>query len=307
MASSVISSPTMRLTAGRDDIPATGAATPFLSRGWAIIAVVAGLLGVFVLDRLTQAAPVQHLYYLPIIFAAVRFGLRGGLSGSIVAVVLYHLANPRLLSVGHDEADLLQTLLFAAVGMVAAKLTDDARRLRQFATTDDLTGLHNLRSFERRLLAMIRDARRTGDEIVLLVLDVDRLKTLNDGHGHLAGSEAVRTVGQLIAAGVPQEAVACRYGGDEFVVALPRTTRSRACEIAEGLRRAVQATAPRLAGIPFPAGTLSISIGIAGRTFEANAGARDDQAGEVLFHEADQALYAAKACGRNGIQVSWGR
>lgn len=136
------------------------------------------------------------------------------------------------------------------------------------------------------------------------MLDLDRLKSLNDAHGHLAGAEAVRTVGQLIAAGVPGEAVACRYGGDEFVVALPRTTRDRARQIAEGLRHAVQATAATLAGIPFPPGTLSISIGIAGRTFEAGAREGDEQAGEALFRQADGALYIAKARGRNGIHMA---
>lgn len=266
--------------------------------------VVAGLLVVFVLDRLTDAAPVQHLYYLPIIVAAVFFGQRGGITGSIAAIVLYHLANPRLLTFRHQQADLLQIVLFAAVGPVAAKLTQDAQRLHQLAMTDDLTGLHNLRSFERRLAMMIGETRGTGDEIALLVLDLDRLKSLNNAHGHLAGAEAVRTVGEVIAAGVPDEAVACRYGGDEFVVALPRTRRDRAREIAEGLRRAVQAAAPTLAGIPFPAGTLSISIGIAGGTFLASADESDDGGGEALFRQADRALYVAKARGRNGIHMA---
>jgi len=270
----------------------------------AIVGVVAGLLVVFLLDWFTDAAPVQHLYYLPIILAALCFGLRGGIAGSLAAIVLYHVANPRLLSFRHQEADLLQILLFGAVGLVAAKLPHDARRLHQLAMTDDLTGLHNLRSFERHLAIMIGETRGTGHEIVLLVLDLDRLKSLNDVHGHLAGAEAVRTVGRLIAAGVSGEAVACRYGGDEFVVALPRTTRGRAREIAEGLRRAVQAAVPVLAGVPFPPGTLSISIGIAGRTLEANVAEGDEQAGEELFRQADEALYIAKERGRNGIHMA---
>ncbi|HUM17142.1 MAG TPA: GGDEF domain-containing protein [Candidatus Nitrosotalea sp.] len=295
----------MRLTSTRHaDVTATKAVAPFLSREWALSAIAVGLLAIFVLDWSTGTAPVQHLYYLPIILAAVRFGLRGGIAGSIAAIVLYHLANPQLLSLRHQEADLLQIVLFAAVGPVVARLTHDARRLHQLAMTDDLTGLHNLRSFERRLTAMIREARGMRYEIVLLVLDLDRLKSLNDAHGHLAGAEAVRTVGQLIAAGVPAEAVACRYGGDEFVVALPRTTRGRAREIAEGLRHAVQAAAPMLAGIQFPAGSLSISIGVAGRTFEANATERNGQAGEALFRQADRALYTAKGHGRNRVHVA---
>jgi diguanylate cyclase (GGDEF)-like protein len=295
----------MRLTSGpRTDLPATVVAMPVLSRGWVSATIVAGLLLVFVLDRLTDAAPVQHLYYLPIILSAVRFGLRGGIAGALAATVLYHLANPRLLDVRHQEADLLQIALFAAVGLVATKMAHDARRLHRLAVTDDLTGLHNLRSFERCLATTIADLRRTGSELVLLVLDLDRLKSLNDAHGHLAGAEAVRMVGQLIAAGIPPEAFACRYGGDEFVVALPRTTSERGCEIAEYLRRSVQTAAPILAGVAFPAGTLRISIGLACRRFDPDATEPDDRAGEALFRLADEALYRAKALGRNRIAVA---
>jgi diguanylate cyclase (GGDEF)-like protein len=263
-----------------------------------------GFLVVFALDWWTDAAPVQHLYYVPILVAAGRLGLSGGIAGSVAAIGLYHVANPRLLGSGHQEADLLQILLFGAVGPLAARLSGSAQRLRQLAMTDDLTGLHNLRSFERRVAMMVDEARRAGGEIALLALDVDQLKSLNDRHGHLAGGEAVRTVGWLIAAGVPPEAVACRYGGDEFVVALPGTTRARAREIAEGLRHAVHAAAPILAGRHFPAGTLSVSIGLAAGTFVANSPDGDDEAGEVLFRQADEALYVAKARGRNRIHVS---
>ncbi|HEU5197410.1 MAG TPA: GGDEF domain-containing protein [Methylomirabilota bacterium] len=275
-----------------------------LSQAWAVTAVVAGLLLVFALDWATDAAPVQHLYYLPIILAAARFGRRGGAVSALAAIGLYHLANPRLLSFHHQEADLLQTLAFAAVGLVAAKMTHDAWRLHTLAMTDDLTGLHSLRSFERRLAGIVADLRRTGGDLVMLVLDVDRLKVLNDAHGHLAGAEAVRLVGHVLAAGLPRDTVACRYGGDEFVVALPRTDRLQAREIADRLRCVVHAATPTLAGTAFPARTISISIGMAGRTFVANEPGDDEDVGEALFRQADEALYKAKASGRNTIHVA---
>jgi len=101
------------------------------------------------------------------------------------------------------------------------------------------------------------------------------------------------------------EAVACRYGGDEFVVALPRCTTSRAGEIADDIRQAVHDTAPLLAGIRFPAATLSISIGIASRPGgNGVATAGEDDAGEELFRAADAALYRAKARGRNHVCVA---
>ena len=136
---------------------------------WVFAAVVGSLLATYWLDRTTGSAPFQHLYYVPIVLAAVRFGRRAGVAAALVAIVLYHLANPHLLTFHHEESDVVQILLFAAVGLVAGKLTEDARRLHRLAMTDDLTGLHNLRSFERRLTTMIRNARAAASPVALFV------------------------------------------------------------------------------------------------------------------------------------------
>src|SRR5262245_44144289 len=80
-------------------------------------AIFAGFSLVFLLDRATASAPVQHLYYLPIIFAAVRFGFAGGLAAPAAAIVLYHLANPRLMSLLHEQWDVVQIALFVVVGL----------------------------------------------------------------------------------------------------------------------------------------------------------------------------------------------
>jgi diguanylate cyclase (GGDEF)-like protein len=264
------------------------------------------LLLIFGVDRVTDAAPVQHLYYLPIIFAALRFRMRGGVAAALAAILLYHVANPHLLTMRYGERDLVQIALFLAVGTITSKLTADADRLRRLAMTDDLTGLHNLRSFEARLVTMVRASRESRTPLALLVLDVDRLKLLNDQYGHLTGAEAVRTVGRVIGEGLPPGAVACRYGGDEFVIARPQCTTFQAHRLADDLRRAVHETAPVLAGRPFPAGTLSISVGAA-CTLEFEAASRDRSrdidAGEALFRAADAALYRAKANGRNQVCV----
>src|SRR5262245_15766470 len=111
------------------------------------VAVVVMLVIVFLLDRATGSAPVQHLYYMPIVLAAVRFGIRGGVIAPAVAILLYHAADPRLVAFGYGHWDIVQISLFVAVGLITAKLTDDRRRLQVLAATDDLTGLHNLRSF----------------------------------------------------------------------------------------------------------------------------------------------------------------
>jgi diguanylate cyclase (GGDEF)-like protein len=283
--------------------------SPDIPGPWVIAAVTAGLVATFALDRSTDLAPVQHLYYLPIILAAYRLRWIGGLTTSLIAVVLYHLANRELLTFAYRETDLVQIALFIAVGAVTARLTENARRLHVIAMTDDLTGLHNLRSFEQRLMAMIHDARLVGQRLSMLVLDLDRLKSLNDTHGHLTGAEAVRHVGRILGSDLPPDAVACRYGGDEFAVCLAGCTEADVRALAADLCRKVNGSAPVLAGKPFPAATLSISVGVAHRSWSAGDTSEretDAEAGEALFRAADAALYAAKSLGRNQLFVSAG-
>jgi diguanylate cyclase (GGDEF)-like protein len=272
------------------------------------VLIIGALLAIFALDQATGSAPLQHLYYLPIILAGFAFLLPGGLAAALAAIVLYHVANPHLLTFQYGESDLVQIGLFLAVGVITARLTSDANHLRRLALTDDLTGLHNLRSFEAHLAAMVRTAQQTQTRLTLLVLDIDHLKSLNDVYGHLTGAEAVRTVGHIIAAQLPAESIACRYGGDEFVIAIPQQTPAVARQVADILCQAVHESAPVLAGRPFPTGTLSISVGGASAAFDggpsAAAAAEDAEPGDSLFRAADAALYRAKANGRNQAWVA---
>jgi diguanylate cyclase (GGDEF)-like protein len=296
----------MRLTNERFAAKLETALRGKLRTAWLVVLVIGALLLIFQVDRATGEAPVQHLYYLPIILAAVRLGSRAGLAVATGAIVLYHLARavPRAPL---GESDFLQTVLFIAVAIVAARLADNARRLRQLAATDDLTGLHNLRSFESRLIPMVHACRLGGVPIAMLVLDLDRLKSLNDVHGHLTGAEAVRTLGHVLAARLHGDAVACRFGGDEFAVAIPGCSSARAEAVADDIRRAVEALAPDLAGQSFPAGTLSVSVGVASLSFAKrgtpSSRATDVDTGEALFRAADRCLYTAKEQGRNRVSV----
>jgi diguanylate cyclase (GGDEF)-like protein len=261
--------------------------------------VASAFVLVFELDRSSGSSPVQHLYYLPIVVAATRFGMPGGCLAVLAAIVLYHSANPHLLAFRYEQFDLLQIAVFMAAGVLTARLTDDSRRLHQLAMTDDLTGLHNLRSFEKRLGAMVRASRDARAPLALFVLDLDKLKSLNDAYGHLTGAEAVRAVGRIIGEHTPPEAVACRYGGDEFVIAVPRCTLSQAIDLADVLRQHVNEAAPALAGVTFAPATLSVSVGVACAVPEA--GRTDADSGEALFRLADAALYRAKQGGRNHV------
>lgn len=292
----------MRLTTSTDRLRVP----LLLSKTWTAALVVGTLLLIFAVDRATDAAPVQHLYYVPIILAGLRFRIRGGVIAASSAILLYHLANPHLLTFKYGESDLVQIALFLAVGLITAKLTLDAQRMRQLAMTDDLTGLHNLRSFEAQLVTMIRRSRESQAPLALLVADVDRLKSLNDQFGHLTGAEAVRTVGRIIGLRLPPDAVACRYGGDEFVIAIPHGTPFLAHTVADDLCRAVSDAASVLAGRWFAAGTLSISVGASWASFDrssppAASSPGEVEVGESLFRAADAALYRAKAGGRNRV------
>src|SRR3954447_7923175 len=119
------------------------------SKKWICLAIIFALAVIFTLDRGIANAPVQHLYYVPILLAALRFGRRGGITVSIAAILLYHLANKPVRGYHYGELDIVQIAFFIAVGVITAKLKDDADRLHVLAMTDDLTGLHNLRSFEQ--------------------------------------------------------------------------------------------------------------------------------------------------------------
>lgn len=273
----------------------------------ALAALSAALVLIFLLDRATGSAPVQHLYYLPIVFGAVRFGKRGALAVAVTTIILYHAANPHLLTFRYEEVDMIKIVLFVAVGSVAARLSSDNRRLHSLAMTDDLTGLHNLRSFEMQFIPLIRESREMNTPLSVLMLDLDKLKSLNDAYGHLTGAEAVRTVGHLLAEHLDEHDIACRYGGDEFVVALPKCPVERATDLGRDLCSAVQALEPRLADRRFPEGTLSISVGVAwiqgDSTEEGQTQVSDADWGQALFHAADSALYCAKESGRNRVSV----
>ena len=119
------------------------------------------LLLVFGLDRATGAAPVHGTGPIcRIILAGLKGKMRGGVIAALASIVLYHLANPHLLTFRYGEQDIVQIAVFLAVGTVTAKLRHDSDRHRQLALTDDLTGLHNLRSFEGHLASMVGASRR---------------------------------------------------------------------------------------------------------------------------------------------------
>jgi diguanylate cyclase (GGDEF)-like protein len=152
---------------------------------------------------------------------------------------------------------------------------------------------------------MITTARAKRGTVGMLVLDLDHLKSLNDRYGHLTGAEAVQTVGRIIADRLPAGAIACRYGGDEFAIAIAPCGPGELLRAATELRVAVQSSDPVLAERHFAAGTLTVSIGGSCVCMDtADSERAPAVVGEELFGQADEALYRAKADGRNQIRMT---
>ncbi len=165
------------------------------------------------------------------------------------------------------------------------------RTLEELARTDALTQLCNRRHLMERLHEAIAAARRYGIRFSLLIIDIDRFKTINDMHGHLSGDQVIAEVAQVLRTNTRQVDVAARLGGDEFCVVASNTGAEDAERIAEKLREAIGASRLRDAnGAEMP---VSCSIGIV----EWQADFDSDR----LLDLADQALYAAKRAGRNRV------
>lgn len=168
--------------------------------------------------------------------------------------------------------------------------------LAEQARKDPLTGLSNRRQLMSDLHLEMERAKRYGTPLSLILLDVDQFKRYNDTHGHPAGDDVLRQLARLLTLNVRAFDKVARYGGEEFVVILPQTNLPGAVATAEKLRRAIEEH-PFLHGERQPGGRLTISLGVAG--FPEHAGSVDD-----LLNRADQAMYRAKAAGRNRVAVA---
>ena len=175
----------------------------------------------------------------------------------------------------------------------AERLRDNVQMSIEAAITDALTGLHNRRYMETHLNGLVEQAASRGKPIAVLMLDIDFFKAINDTHGHDAGDDVLREFALRIRKSIRNIDLACRYGGEEFVIVMPETDMGVATMVAERLRRAV-------AGESFPVQqgmkllNVTLSIGLA---------TLSDAGGDAaaILKRADQALYRAKRDGRNRV------
>jgi two-component system, cell cycle response regulator len=175
----------------------------------------------------------------------------------------------------------------------SARLRDNVQMSIEMAITDALTGLHNRRYMESHLGTLAEQAAARGKPMTLLIIDIDHFKVINDTFGHDAGDDVLREFAIRLRKSTRGIDLACRYGGEEFVVVMPETDKAVATVVAERIRR-------RIASEPFAirAGEgsvdVTISIGLA-----ALNGAGESVA--AVLKRADQALYRAKHEGRNRV------
>jgi diguanylate cyclase (GGDEF)-like protein len=168
-------------------------------------------------------------------------------------------------------------------------------RARQ-AATDALTGLPNRRAFDRQFNAEFKRARRFGEALSVLLVDVDHFKQINDQCGHLVGDEVLRALAGTLRAKLPRQFdILARFGGEEFAAVLPHTDREASLHVAERLRAAVEKTSIQTSAGPRMI-TISIGIGhLATRVGPEPLTTHD------LLDEADRCLYESKRQGRNRV------
>ncbi len=182
-----------------------------------------------------------------------------------------------------------------SVADICAAAIQNARyfeRVRQLAYLDGLTGMFNRRYFELRIAEEIERAQRYDNELSVVMIDIDNFKKLNDEFGHLLGDEALRQAATIFSQNLRKVDIACRYGGEEFVILAPQTSGDHAHAVAEKLRRVVEGWS--FPGVPRP---VTITAGVS--SFPANGRTRDE-----LVKAADEALYRAKQDGRNRVQLA---
>ena len=177
--------------------------------------------------------------------------------------------------------------------LYADRLRHNVQLSLEMAITDQLTGLHNRRYMGRHLDNLLAQSRKTGKPLAFVIMDIDFFKSVNDTHGHDIGDEVLREFARRIASNVRGIDLACRFGGEEFVVVMPDTDIAYAYAVAERLRKSIEPTPIEISRAPGKL-TITISIGIA-------ASEDENDSAEDLLHRADQALYRAKKTGRNRV------
>ncbi|HXY30859.1 MAG TPA: diguanylate cyclase [Gemmatimonadaceae bacterium] len=200
---------------------------------------------------------------------------------------------------GRGDVEFADTVVSAAVGAIRRARTiestrADKARLEVLALTDPLTQAHNRRALMERLASEVERVKRYSLSLSVLMVDLDHFKAVNDSYGHLVGDEVLRGVAHVLQREARAVDVVARYGGEEFVVVLPETGTEGAIAVAERIRARIAEHAP-ISGPAYEWLRVTVSIGV------AILPSPRASTPEELIALADEALYRAKAEGRNRV------
>ncbi|MBI5809954.1 MAG: sensor domain-containing diguanylate cyclase [Deltaproteobacteria bacterium] len=193
---------------------------------------------------------------------------------------------------GFGEEDLRILTTLADYTAIAIENAIYLKKVEELTDTDDLTKLYNSRFLHRRLDYEVERARRFKYDLSMIFLDLDHFKQVNDRYGHLSGSKLLKEVARLISGVIRNVDMACRYGGDEFIIVMPETPKRSAFMVAEKIRKAMKEEIfLRDDGINVK---ITASFGVA--SFPEDTKDKND-----LIHLADNAMYDVKNRTRDGV------
>jgi diguanylate cyclase (GGDEF)-like protein len=262
------------------------------------VATAWGILPLLLADAVVvtggASSPVLMWFALPAVTLGARFSTRGTAIGTayILALLLGATVgfDPATASAHHQEVIAAVALVLSTV-ILSGALVESDRAHRRRSTLDPLTGLFNRNALEQRLGeldAQLTD-RKGSPSHALLLCDLDNFKRVNDRLGHAAGDAVLQDVAYTMRTNLRAGDSIYRVGGEEILVVLPGASRTDALGVAERLRLAVRERRP--AGVP-----VTVSIGVA-------VSRRDPLGSDELVGLADEALYSAKAAGRDRVVV----
>lgn len=196
---------------------------------------------------------------------------------------------------GFKEEDLLVLTTLADYTAIAIENAKFFQKIQELTVTDDLTKLYNSRYLFRFLDYEVERARRYKSAIAMIFLDLDKFKEVNDTYGHLNGSKLLAEVAKLISRGLRKVDMACRYGGDEFVIVMPQTSKKQAYQAAEKLRANISENIfLKDDGLNL---RMAASFGVASLPDDAKDASE-------LIQLADKAMYRAKNRSRNAVEMA---
>ncbi len=285
--------------------------------GWSVYLIGATLMGFNVFGFIPVNIYTEHTLLWSSIFDMVLIGIALGdkyhiernlkVRTQTLAINALHrekqakdeeLQKEQMARAALDDAATMQAVyaydLEQRVAERKIELNKTLTELESLSEQDALTGLKNRRFFSDHLDQELKRSQLSGSQFSLLMIDIDHFKSINDTYGHLVGDACIRSVGQLLQRMFKRQGdIVCRYGGEEFVVVVPDVESSKVMDLAEMVRR-------RMAEFPIHCGEQHLMVTVSVGVLIVRAPAKSDTT-TIILNRADQALYEAKAAGRNCV------